>query len=454
MLCKQEGQAAGRAAPERRASMAQVIYRKGFSGGSIPLPPSKSAAHRAVLCAALSRGKCVVSNVDWSDDIAATAEAVRTLGAEAEFDPGAGTLAVDASGLRGGSGGIDCGESGSTLRFLIPVAAALGGSWRFTGRGRLPLRPLGIYEELLPEHGVAFRTEGGLPLSIEGTLEPGEYRLPGNVSSQFVTGLLLALPLLSGDSEIVLTSPLESKGYVDLTVSMLEEFGVTVSETERGWEVPGGQCFRPREYTVEGDWSQAAFFLSMAALSPEGSVVRLCGLNRDSRQGDKACVDLFERFGLKTRWRNGALEVWNPNAGSVFGGLRGFTIDASQIPDMVPALAVCAALSQGETRIVRAERLRLKESDRLAAMEEALGALGGRVRSTPDGLIFHGVEALRGGTVRGRNDHRVVMALAAAALRCEGEVTVTDAWSIRKSYPGFFADFGKLGGNAHVVDLG
>ena len=417
--------------------MAQVIYGNTFSGGSIQVPPSKSAAHRQVLCAALSRGRCSVSNVDMNEDIKATVAAVTALGVQARYDDSSSLLTLDASGLGGQNAVIDCGESGSTLRFLIPIVAALGVSARFEGRGRLPYRPLGVYKELLPAHGVAFSSQGGLPLEISGRLKSGVYRLPGDVSSQFITGLLFALPLLEGDSEIVLTSPLESKGYVDLTLSVLREFGVAAQETAQGWKVSGGQRYTARNTRVEGDWSQAAFFLCMAALSPQGAQVELQGLRRDSLQGDKACVDLFRNFGLEISGRRDSLLAWNPRAGEPYGGLRGFPIDASQIPDMVPALSVCAALSRGETRIYNAQRLRLKESDRLAAMAEALTGLGGQVRATADGLLIQGVPQLAGGIAQGKNDHRVVMALAAAGLRCEKGLSVTDARVSGNPIPAF-----------------
>lgn len=431
--------------------MAQVIYGNQFQGGLVRIPPSKSAAHRQVLCAALSRGKCTLSHVDMSEDIQATVAAVEALGAKVSFDEAA---TLDAANLGRQNAAIDCRESGSTLRFLIPIAAALGVSARFVGRGRLPERPLGVYGELLPAHGVEFRSQGGLPLEISGKLKSGVYRMPGNVSSQFVTGLLFALPLLEGDSEIVLTSPLESKGYVALTLSILREYGVTAQETPQGWHIPGGQRYTPHNCQVEGDWSQAAFFLCMAALSPTGAPVAIQGLDAASLQGDKACVELFRQFGLPVSWEGGVLTARNPRAREPFGGLRGITIDAAQIPDMVPALSVCAALSQGETRILNAQRLRLKESDRLAAMAEAISGLGGRAQATADGLRIWGVPQLQGGVAQGKNDHRVVMALAAAGLRCAGTLAVTDAQSIRKSYPGFFRDFTTLGGSAHVLDLG
>ena len=434
--------------------MAEVTYGNEFRGGRVTLPPSKSVAHRAMLCAALSRGSCALSHMAGSQDIDATARAIEALGGEVRLEEDRGLCLVEGAGLGRAQGGvIHCGESGSTLRFLIPIACALGGRWTFTGEGRLPRRPLDVYRELLPAHGVRYQDPGRefLPLTVEGRLEPGVFALPGNVSSQFITGLLLALPLLSGDSEIVLTTPLESEGYVNLTLQAMERFGVTACRTSRGWRVPGGQRYRPQDLAVEGDWSQAAFFLTMAALAPAGAQVELAGLSRDSLQGDKACVELFEGFGLDLRWEGDLLLCGNPRAGEPFRGLRGQVIDAAQIPDMVPALSVCAALSQGETAIVNAQRLRLKESDRLAAMEAALTALGGKVLSREDGLVLKGVETLKGGRALGVNDHRVVMALAGAALGSRGPVTVTDAWSVRKSYPGFFDDFMRLGGIAHVL---
>lgn len=225
--------------------MAQVIYGNQFQGGLVRIPPSKSAAHRQVLCAALSRGKCTLSHVDMSEDIQATVAAVEALGAKVSFDEAAATLTLDAANLGRQNAAIDCRESGSTLRFLIPIAAALGVSARFVGRGRLPERPLGVYGDLLPAHGVEFRSQGGLPLELSGKLKSGVYRMPGNVSSQFVTGLLFALPLLKGDSEIVLTSPLESKGYVALTLSILREYGVTAQETPPGLAHPRRPALYP-----------------------------------------------------------------------------------------------------------------------------------------------------------------------------------------------------------------
>lgn len=420
-----------------------VTLEPGRLQGRVSAPPSKSAAHRAILCAALAaltspgEGESILSPLDLSDDIRATLGAVRALGVRAALENGVCT--VSAGEREPGTVSLDCGESGSTLRFLIPIAAALGVSAVFTGHGRLPSRPIGLYAELLPQHGVSCRTQGGLPFAIEGRLTPGYFPVPGNVSSQFITGLLLALPLLAGDSEIILTTPLESAAYVEMTVQAMTDFGVTVERTKGGWRVPGGQRYRPRRHTVEGDWSQAAFFLAAGAL---GGDVTVTGLRPDSLQGDKAIAALLAQGGARLSWEDGALRC-------TAGSWRGVEIDAAQIPDLVPILAAAFSLAQGMTVISHAERLRIKESDRLAAMAQGLSALGAHVRETADGLVLEGVETLSGGRAEGANDHRVVMALSVAALRAEGPCTVTDAGSIRKSYPGFFNDYQALGGFAH-----
>lgn len=407
--------------------MSRAVLSPGALHGRVLLPPSKSAAHRAVICAALAGAKAPFSpNEPLSDDIRATQAAVEAI------------CSAD------GPVSVDCGESGSTLRFLIPVAAALGLSAEFTGRGRLPERPIGVYAECLPQHGVRCETKGGLPLKTDGQLTAGRFVLPGNVSSQFITGLLLSLPLLPGDSEISLTTPLESAGYVDMTLEIMREFGVAAEPVPNGWRVPGNQRYRAGNYRVERDWSQAAFFLAAGAL---GGTLELEGLNPRSSQGDRAAETLFANFGARVEWKGAALCV-SP------GDLRAAEIDAAQIPDLVPALAAAAALCSGTTRIYNAQRLRLKESDRLAAMADGLNRLGASITEAPDGLLIAGVPSLHGGKAEGYNDHRVVMALAVAALRADAPVTVTDAQSIRKSYPSFFTDYNRLGGNANVIDMG
>lgn len=418
--------------------MSEVRILPSALRGRLCVPVSKSAAHRAVICAALAGGGDPLPTGETvSEDVAATKSAAAAL------------LSADGRPVR-----LDCGESGSTLRFLIPLAAALGATATFTGRGRLPQRPLGVYLDCLPKHGVTCETAGGripagsLPLSVRGQLAPGRFELPGDVSSQFITGLLLALPLLGGGSEIVLTTPLESAPYVDMTAETMRAYGVRVRRTRTGWEIGGGQAYRPNPgYRAERDWSQAAFFLAAGML---GGDVELGGMNPSSAQGDRECVDIFRRFGAKIEWKDGLLRA---QAGPGADGPTSVFIDASQIPDLVPVLAAAASVLPGRAvSILNAERLRLKESDRLAAMADGLAALGGDVRQTPGGLEIRGVGRLRGGRAEGRNDHRVVMALAVAALRSEGETVLADAQSVRKSYPDFFRDYNRLGGKAY--DLG
>ena len=418
--------------------------------GSVVIPPSKSISHRAILCAAMANGVSRVAPIAPSQDMEATVRCIRALGASVAHDGDA--LLIDGRGLfspeRLSSGAspvlLDCGESGSTLRFLIPLAAAGGVPAVFTGRGRLPERPIGCFCDCLPSAGAELQTAGGLPLTIHGRLHSGNFSLPGNVSSQFITGLLLTLPLLNGDSTITLTTPLESASYIDLTLGVMQSFGVTAQRTGSGWFIPGNQRYRAQDYTVEGDWSQAAFFLGAGLL---GSRLSLLGLRRNSAQGDRACEPLFTAMGAATHWQDGILQV-SPSE------KHAAVIDASQIPDLVPVLAVCAAFCPGETRILNAARLRIKESDRLQATADLIRALGGSVCEHADGLQIFGTPTLPGGTCSGANDHRIVMAAAIAALGCTGPVTVSDANSIKKSFPDFFEQYNRLGGRANVIDLG
>ncbi|HIZ20835.1 MAG TPA: 3-phosphoshikimate 1-carboxyvinyltransferase [Firmicutes bacterium] len=408
--------------------------------GRITPPPSKSAAHRALLCAALAGGGEVRGILD-SEDMRATVGALPALGALPRWEGGTVCLAPAPGARPNVPAAVDCGESGSTLRFLIPLFAAKGIPAVFTGRGRLPERPLGVYADCLPSHGVEMQAPGGgksLPLRVSGRLEAGCFRLPGDVSSQFVTGLLLALPLCGGESEICLTTPLQSAAYVTMTIETMARFGVQAEALPDGWRIPGGQAYRPHAETVEGDWSQAAFLLAAGAL---GGEVRLTGLDPASCQGDREALALFRRFGAQVQeTADGILCRRAP--------LHGIAVDASQIPDLVPVLAVTAALAEGVTHITGAARLRLKESDRLAAVAHCLRRLGGRVEEHPDGLTIYGQPRLPGGAeVPGFNDHRIVMSMAVAALGCEKPVVITDAASVRKSWPAFFTDFQQIGGD-------
>ena len=376
--------------------------------GTVTPPSSKSVAHRALIAAALSGGFSTISNLGDSKDIQATRSCLSAL----------------KTGQPAGEDGLpllDCGESGSTLRFLIPLSLVLRGGGRFTGRGRLMERPQGPYFSLFQEKGIFYQQKNGL-LTVRGTLTPGRCPLPGDVSSQFITGLLFVLPLLDGDSDLVLTSPLESRGYVDLTLDVLRTFGIRVEERADAFHVPGNQHYESRDFTVEADWSQAAFWY---AANFAGGQVDIQGLNMDSKQGDKVI----------------ALQYWQlAKPGEV-------ELDVSQCPDLVPPLAAIAAGRSGVTRLTHAARLRMKESDRLTAVADVLTALGAEVTEGPDSLTLTGRDTLPGGAVvDSHNDHRIAMMAAVAALACEAPVTVTGAECVAKSYPNFWEDYEKLGG--------
>lgn len=422
--------------------MSDVKFSPFVPNGTVNVPPSKSDVHRAIICAAMANGVSRISPVALSNDIKATIGCIKALGADAVLENN--VLTVDGTNMyKNKTALLDCGESGSTLRFFIPIAAVGNINATFVGKGKLPQRPIGIFTEALPKAGTVCKTEGGLPLEIKGQLKSGIFKIPGNVSSQFITGLLLALPILEGDSEIVLTSPLESVGYTAMTIRTMKQFGVNIQATEKGWHIKGGQSYKTCDYTTDGDWSQAAFFMVLGAVSGK---VTVKGVAKDSTQGDKKCAEILARFGAKVTQLDNEVTVEK-------GELKAITIDASQIPDLVPVLSVCAAFAEGTTRIINAERLRIKECDRLKATAELLNNLGGKVKELSDGLEITGVSSLKGGNVNGYNDHRIVMSAAVCAARSDEDITATFAMSINKSYPDFYIDYNSIGGKANVLDL-
>lgn len=422
--------------------MSDVKFSPFVPNGTVNVPPSKSDVHRAIICAAMANGVSRISPVALSNDIKATIGCIKALGADAVLENN--VLTVDGTNMyKNKTALLDCGESGSTLRFFIPIAAVGNINATFVGKGKLPQRPIGIFTEALPKAGTVCKTEGGLPLEIKGQLKSGIFKIPGNVSSQFITGLLLALPILEGDSEIVLTSPLESVGYIAMTIRTMKQFGVNIQATEKGWHIKGGQSYKTCDYTTDGDWSQAAFFMVLGAVSGK---VTVKGVAKDSTQGDKKCAEILARFGAKVTQFDNEVTVEK-------GELKAITIDASQIPDLVPVLSVCAAFAEGTTKIINAERLRIKECDRLKATAELLNNLGGKVKKLSDGLEITGVSSLKGGNVNGYNDHRIVMSAAVCAARSDEDITATFAMSINKSYPDFYIDYNSIGGKANVLDL-
>ena len=407
--------------------------------GTVNIPSSKSVAHRALICASLagssgiSENMSVLEGISFSKDIDATISAMTALGAEfVKKDDGS----VAVSGIGAGrklpeKAVVDCNESGSTLRFIIPVASALGIDTEFHGRGRLPQRPIDIYVRELSKNGVKFDYNNTMPFTVSGKLKSGTYRVEGDVSSQFITGLLFALPLLDGDSDIILTSHLESRPYVDITIDMLEKYGIIVDETPDGFHMKGGQRYISHSEKIEGDYSQASFFFVANAL---GSFVRLENLNSGSVQGDRKILDIISRT------------CYNGVVGS-------FSADCSDIPDLVPILAVLGAFGNGKSVIYNAKRLRIKESDRLESTANMINSIGGNAEVTDDGLIIRPVKNMKGGVVDSYGDHRIVMASAIAGTRTSGEVIIKGAESAEKSYPDFFRDYINLGGKADVINL-
>lgn len=410
-------------------------------GGTVRVPSSKSRGHRSLICAALAEGTSVISRISPSDDLEATAESLRQLGASIKTGKeGDGLMrAVVRGGLRRTQPAvINCRESGSTLRLLIPLGLLQKEPVTWTGTGRLPERPLAPYGDLFKKKGIQWETEtGGLPLTAAGRLLPGEYSLPGGVSSQFISGLLLALPLLQGQSRITVTSPPESAAYIAMTLETMDGCGVCAEpEGDRAWMIPGGQAYRPFRTELEGDWSQGAFWMAAGLL---GQPVSCRGLSVSSVQADRAVTDIIRRMG-------GHIEETEEGVSAFPSHLRGTVIDGSQCPDIIPVLTVLGALAEGTTQIIRAGRLRLKECDRLHAMTEELKALGASVKETEDGMVIQGRPFLNGGQGKSWGDHRVAMSLAVASVKCRRPLVLEGAGSVSKSYLRFWEDFRKLGG--------
>ena len=418
--------------------------------GRVLVPSSKSMGHREIICAGLARGTSLVDNISMSKDIEATCRCLQALGVKIENVKSrfAGRTALQITGsgnLRAACSEVDCGESGSTLRFFIPLGAMLGEAFTFIGHGKLVSRPLQAYYDIFAEQKIDYKNAAGqLPLTINGALKAGVFRLPGNVSSQFVSGLLFALPLLEGDSVIEITSPLESASYVDMTLSCLAKYGIKViNEKHQRYMVPGKQHYQAHNSNVEGDWSQAAFWAVGGAL---GSGMTCTGVAFDVLQGDKAIVDIMRKMGAELQEQSTQLLIEK-------SATKGTVIDAADCPDIIPVLTVLAAVSEGRTEIINAGRLRIKECDRLAAISRELNKLGAAITELTEGLIIEGrPEGLKGGAeVDSWNDHRIAMSLSIAAQCCKEPIVLTGAGSVAKSYPEFWQDYKSVGGKIEVL---
>lgn len=411
-----------------------VMLLGGPRTGCVRVPASKSQAHRLLICAALGDRPVSVLCNGMNADIRATIRCLEALGASVERREENILLVTPIYAVPKGECVLHCDESGSTLRFLLPVAGALGALAAFVREGRLPRRPLAPLERELTLHGMTLREDGDV-LRVGGRLIGGDFVIPGNVSSQYISALLFALPILPEDSTLTVTGRLESAPYVDMTEDALCLSGIRLEKENQTYSIPGGQRFAlPERVTVEGDWSGASFFLCMGALSDDG--VRVEGLNLNSAQGDRAILTILRGFGAIVEEQSGVVHVRR-------GELRPHVIDAAATPDLVPTLSALAAAVPGETRIENAARLRLKESDRLRTTAAMLTALGASVQELPDGLVIRG-GGLHGGVVDAANDHRIAMAAAVAACAAAGDVTVLGAECIEKSYPSFWTDLAQM----------
>lgn len=406
-------------------------------GGTIEIIASKSRAHRLLICAALSSAPSILLCNESSEDIDATARCLSALGGKVNRTPSG--FAVSPVTSSSEEVWADCGESGSTLRFLLPIIGALGKTVRLKLSGRLPQRPLSpLWEELI-KHGMSLSFEKEDVLLCSGKLSGGTYTLPADISSQFISGLLFALPLLEADSTLKLTGKIESAQYIAMTEDAVRTYGIRFTYENNTYSIPGRQKYiygASETPYVEGDWSNAAFWLTAGAL---GEGVTCTGLQMESLQGDKAITHLLASFGAIAAYGETTVSFRH-------GPMHGIEIDASQIPDLVPILAVAATAAEGTTRIFGAQRLKIKESDRLKTVSDMLSTLGAMITETEDGLIIQGGNPLGGGTISSAGDHRIAMSAAIASMLCSAPVIVEGAQAVNKSYPKFWDHFACLGG--------
>lgn len=415
---------------ERVAAIMKIEITPTRLSGKLKIPSSKSVSHRALICAALANGTSKLNNVLECKDTEATIDALVQLGAKIQKEEN--TLIVTGIDKASEKADIYCKESGSTLRFIIPIAAALGTEATFYGEGKLPERPIIPYLRELTAKDIHFNYSGGMPFSISGQMYAGRFVMEGDISSQFISGLLFALPIIKGDSKIEIRKQLESKPYVDITIECLKKFGIKIEEKENVYFVKGSQKYKPMDMAIEGDYSQAAFYFVANEL---GSNVIFSGINPYSTQGDKVIVDIIKECNKKYRTSYG-----------------NFDVDAANIPDLVPILTVLASFADGTSVIRNCGRLRLKESDRLEAISNALNKIGGKVEILQDNLVINGVKSLSGGEIDSCNDHRIAMAMAVASQKCTENLIINGADCVEKSYPNFFKDFTALGGKYNVLE--
>ena len=429
----------------------KIKIKPSILNGTIEIPPSKSYSHRAVIAAALAEGgkKSKIDNLKFSVDITTTTDIMENWGAKINREESSLEIIGNGEKVVPKDKYVQCNESGSTIRFLIPIGITDENELIFDGKGKLVDRPLDSYYRIFDKQGIFYKNENGkLPLTVNGKLKAGNYEIDGNISSQFITGLLYALPLLEGDSKLTINKNLESKGYIDLTLEILKLAGIEIVNNDyKSFDIKGNQIYKPFDYTVEGDYSQVAFWIVAGIISANRDNEMKClHVNKNSLQGDREIIEIVTRMGAN-------LEIFEDYVIVKPSKTKGTVIDISQCPDIAPILTVLAALSEGETRIINGERLRIKESDRITSIKTELNKLGANVTEEEDSLIIQGVENFNGGvTVNAWNDHRIAMSLAVASSRCEKEIILEEAESVRKSYPHFWDDFVKMGGEIEIIE--
>ena len=421
----------------------EMTFSPAHLQGTAEAPASKSEAHRLMICAGLTAGETTLTGYMDSADMAATRRCLRALGAATERGEDWLTLRGQAKKVAK-LPVLDCGESGSTLRCFVPIALAVAGGGVFGMHGRLGQRPMDVYRDLFVPRGVRWRMgvgcDGAAELTVQGELEAGNYMLPGNVSSQFVSGLLFALPMLEEDSTLAVQPPVESAGYIRMTVEAITQSGVTMDEVAPfKWRIPGNQAYKAENGRLSGDYSQAAVLLCAAAL---GHDVVVTGLAEKTTQGDRAILAHLAALGAKVDESDAGISVTAEK-------LQGTTLDMSDCPDIAPILALVCQLAEGESRLTGCGRLRIKECDRLAATVEILNLLGGNAKAEGNDIVIQGVKQLRGGVaLPDYNDHRMVMLAAIAAVDAQQPVTVAGTNALNKSWPEFLNVYRTLGGKA------
>lgn len=411
--------------------------------GEVVIPPSKSMSHRAIICAALAPGKSTITNVAYSDDIKVTIEGMEQLGATI-------TCLEDCVIIEGikdfkqlKKNTVFCNESGSTLRFFIPIFSLCNQEISFTGKNRLLKRPQSIYEKIFQEQGISY-LQNEDEIRIGARLHASDYVLNGDVSSQFISGLLFALPLLDNDSTIHIKEPYESRSYVDLTLEMLHRYGIKATYQDANTLfIPGKQTYKPQDYKIEGDYSQLAFFAVLASINHD---LKCLGLAHDSLQGDKQIISILQNAGAEIEEIEDGYFIKKSK-------LHNSSIDLNDCPDLGPILTVMAMYANGHTHIYNAQRLRYKESDRIEAMETELKKCNVKFSSSESEIFIQGNTTYESDEILiGHKDHRIVMSLCVAATLFNKPIIIDGVEAINKSYPAFFKDFERVGGKVEILN--